>query len=553
MLDEFKHKIEITAYQNRDSTTIQKSLKPWWLRLLHPVALIGLIKRYHLVSSWFFLLFIGQPLILIHLLIKLVVQTFYTGADPERQHYLDSVYYPHLAGTLPEPHHLNSVMLSEICCCLCVRLLSAYKLIKGSILNEHKYKDINVTQVNLAALTACELTVKEWIEVFKSTIKHDARIKINPAFRRSHLRINFLNHPYLEQLTEKELLIQLNIIDFDQCFDNVQLFDPSKRKKRYQEWHYALPFHKWSPSMLRLQVVCAFLIGGSLLIFQGLIIIGTIYLELASTARGKQMASFNELVSVFKYHFSQPIYLIRIFELLALIVCQLPRQFDCLLVIMDQCLLIGRARKLAEAFEADLEICRNKIFASKFEYKEEFPKQISFRGKLLLSREQQQFENRCRSNDIRKLNDRIQSYIKLISLLHAEFLSIRKTHSALINMIIIGDGICLTYILSKILVEPNISVRIILGVGLLSNSANCLNALLFSATIESVFKHLYKLMARFRVNQSGALTTKTIELLMIGSEAFEDERDRSFLLADLYAITLDSVTPVSSQDHSLKN
>lgn len=52
-------------------------------------------------------------------------------------------------------------------------------------------------------------------------------------------------------------------------------------------------------------------------------------------------------------------------------------------------------------------------------------------------------------------------------------------------------------------------------------------------------------MTRLLVNKRRLLTFRTVEQIRLGSEQFQNKEHRSILIAGLYAITLDSIGPVS--------
>lgn len=544
MLEDLRLNIEKVDRHQEPATPLQDS-SSWFLKLVRrPIEVARSIKRYHLSDNWFLVVFVGHIVILLHISIKCAVHSFYTGSDMDRMRYFNTIYYPHLAGALPEPFTINNVMFVEISCCLLMRLLSACKLIRRSIANEHQYKELYITQVNFASLTLCNLTVREWIEVYKKCVEHDKRIKEDYKARKAHLKLNPFLYQRLEQLTEKDLLFRLNIIDFNQCFESIDSFDSSNRKRKYHNWHYALPLHKLSPQMMRISMVSSIIIAISVCFGYLMVVIGIIFLELRSVPGYFEIASFNDLTNVFKLHFTRLDYQIRVVEEILLVVLQIPRQYDSFLVTMDQCILITRANKLIEAFKTDLRLCKDHEFFAQTGHERDFLEKLLSQEELI-SYKQHPFENQSGSSEIRELNSRVQSYVRLVSLLHSEFLSMRRNHASLLNIIIIGNGISMTYMLSRLMSETSIIVIMIMSMGLSVNFANCLQALMFSAAIEKGFKNLYSLMSKLQVNKSGRLTRKTVGMLLSGCEAFENKEDRAFLIADLYAITVDSVAPVS--------
>lgn len=83
-----------------------------WAQMLHPIELAGLIKRYHMVDSGFFIIFFAHLIMLFHFTIKTAIHAIYTGDDSELNEYFDSIYYPRIANILPEPHLFNNLFVA---------------------------------------------------------------------------------------------------------------------------------------------------------------------------------------------------------------------------------------------------------------------------------------------------------------------------------------------------------------------------------------------------------------------------------------------------------
>lgn len=59
------------------------------------------------------------------------------------------------------------------------------------------------------------------------------------------------------------------------------------------------------------------------------------------------------------------------------------------------------------------------------------------------------------------------------------------------------------------------------------------------------FKQLYQVLLQLQVNKNRLFDIKTLQVLMCSGSSLEREQDRSFMLADHYPITMDSLGPVS--------
>ena len=59
------------------------------------------------------------------------------------------------------------------------------------------------------------------------------------------------------------------------------------------------------------------------------------------------------------------------------------------------------------------------------------------------------------------------------------------------------------------------------------------------------FKLLYVTMNHMLVNEARLFDAETIRVLLVGSGCFKRKKDRSIVIFGMYAVTLDSVGPVS--------
>lgn len=542
ILDEDKRRVNKSFPKTGNEDLIAH--KSWWLRLKNPVEMARLIKRHHLIGNWSFALFLLHLSILFHFTIKATVHTFYTRSDRNRMQYFNSIYYPHLAGSLPDFYLFNNLFFTLSLICLSLRLLSAYELIRGSILNAHEYNDVRITQVNLGALTMCSITISDWIKIFSHSFKHIRDVRTDPTIRSAHLKLAPKFRENLDKMDRKDLLLRTNIINFNECYDEINI---GIGRQWYQSWHYSTPIYKISSMAFWLANVLSLLGYIFVILLSGLVIIVWLYLEMKSYYSLEQ--SINSIETIGS-RFPQPLRFLRSIEIIMLILAAIPQQFDAVLIMVDQLILISRANKLMEIFEEDL----NQLKMFRCSYFQTKLREDLFRERLLFKRDPSispirrfLLQNRNLSFKLEEFNEKVQVDVRLASLLHWEFLNIKQAHSTRMNMIIIGNGILLTYIVSLFLVVDGTAQMLILVVTFIAGFTNIMIALIFCAATERTFKNLYRLMSRFLVNEFRALSLRTITMLRLSSEAFERKKDRSFLIAGLYAVTPDSVAPVSRQ------
>lgn len=551
---------EATLKELHDYQT--KSLDYWWSKLAHPIELAFLIKRYHLVGYGFFLIFFGHLLILFHFTIKSFIHTFYTGRDVEKIKYFNTIYYPHLAGVLPEPYLFNNLFFALCVYYLSVRLLSAYHLIRNSIINSESYKEITMTQINYPVLTLCNLTLEQWIGLFWHVWSHDREARKHPAAWDAHLSFEPFVQDQLDKLSRKDLMFHLNMVDFEECYKNFNVWDPRARKKRYQSWHCAPPVMRISTSLMGPSLVVTVVGITGALFALAFIIFGMIYIELRNAFQPNQEPSIGEVFGKWRIHLCDPLHLLRLLELFMLGVLQLPQQYDCIMAVIDKTILTSRANKLNLVMERELRLCNDwqsfnkqcstclKNGADSRGLANQADKSKKHGRQYLNAAQNQSFESVCTNKQHRvaeaaELNRNIQRHVRLISLVYSEFLNTKRTHSALLNFVVVGNGIVMTYTMSLFFTVSGAPQLVILSVCFVAALVPAMDALISCALIERAFKNLYRLMDRLSVNKLGLLDVKTIKMLMVVSEAFERKEDRSFLIAGLYAITPDSVAPVS--------
>lgn len=519
----------------------------WYWKLLHPVEVAKLILKYHMASSWFLVLLLGHLSLLVHFTTKCLVHTFYTGTDPARIEFFNSVYYPHLASSLSEPYLFNNLFLAMSIYTLIARLLSVHRLVKYSIINADEYNKIWITQVNMAVLPICEFTLREWYVLFWHSCNHEYEIKHNESARRAHLLLSPSLLDNLDNLSQKDLLFYVNAIDYNECFKELEFFNLSRRKASYQSWHCAEPCIRISTGIVRDTFLWFALAIVNLSLFTITILFGIVYLELRTAFPLDSEVRMIDVLSNWAQHLSEPLYLMRLAEFLMLTALQIPQHVDSLTALMDELILISRIRKVIAILEdklhtsRSLKECRPRTQTASY-YRYSF-----YYGLFRKSIADTCFEYRGNSSpEVRELNYHLQHCVKLIRLLHCEFKNIRTAHTPLMNLIVIGNGFCMAYTISLILAVERWPQYILLSVVMVSSLTPTINALIFSACIEKYLRQLYKVMSRFLVNEQNLLEIKTIKMLRIGSEAFELLHDRSMSVFGLYVITLDSVLPVSA-------
>lgn len=93
-----------------------------------------------------------------HLLIKSLIQLFWVGYDREREIFLNSLYYPNLAGASDKPAIYQPTLMAHIFFDYIFWHLNLYRLTRKSIANRTYYKELSLSQINLAYLASFQWT-----------------------------------------------------------------------------------------------------------------------------------------------------------------------------------------------------------------------------------------------------------------------------------------------------------------------------------------------------------------------------------------------------------
>lgn len=433
---------------------IKRPSRDFFWAIRHPILVWRLVKSYHMISNTALAIYVLYLLILFHLCIKSLIHSLVTGTDRKLLKYFDDIYYPHMAGSAPEPHLFNNLFLSFSIFCFCVRLGCLYKLIKLSIINEFYYSKLSITQANYSYLATFKLSISEWIKLWKELSNHQKSIYSSKSDFIKHLKFTHSTNREYIKLNQNDLLFRFNMVDFEECYSNTIIGDSKKRIEYYNNWHFNKPLDRMSVRSLMNTIIIAVL--GQNLIIHGvaLSIIGYIHLELSSSYSEDYMSqSITEIFASLVSHFSKPIPILRSIEVFTLIGSQVPQIFDSFLVALDVCTLESRTRKLREIFELELEIYRNKATKLALDYKnykDNYQFNIDYSTTLIEGTPNERFDPSAliEIKHKQQFNMRILHNIKLVRLLYLEFLSIKENHSLTLNFIMLSSGIGMSFALS---------------------------------------------------------------------------------------------------------
>lgn len=473
-----------------------------WQILLSPVQLSRAIKQYHMCDNKFFIHVGIQFVLLVYLLSKSLFHIIYTGSDQTLATYYENQYYfPRLFESYPEPQLFYSLTLSICLYSFSIRIFSTYKLIKSSLINLNGYKELDVGQINLSYLTFPNWCLKDWFTVIKSSFNYCKKCRQDPIAFKNYIKLNKLMAEKVSKLSNHNLMYDSNVIDFDECYKDFEhLYDANKRDEKFRNWHYSLPIHRVDPFVWAILTFNIVIITWFSIFLIVLVCICLLYLELLSVAGNEINYGFSDLVRVFSnlpIYLIEPKYLIRLFDIYAYVLIQLPNQFDAMPFYFNSSFMYSRTRKLVDCLQSDLDFCRQGIrnLRAKFDSQEQNE----------LSDLNQQFNlwqasccnfrfnlapdgtktNPWDVNGIKELNDRLWLMAKLTRRLRIEFLSVKKCHSGYLNLVVVSSGFCIAYCVSLILRAKSYSQLFCLSVNTIGSLMPLVTIVFFSILMDN--------------------------------------------------------------------
>lgn len=448
---------------------------PWWTRLLHPIKLIELIKRQHMVGNLYLVYLFCHLLILAHLYIKAVVYSFFTGSDIEIIERSNDGIYPHMAGFFPKPYLFNNLYLVINFSNLALRLLKTYYLIEASVLNEHHYRKLTITQINVSSLLGYKMSLREWYKFFMLPTEQCSTMD------EQDFELNRIAELQLSNLTKTDLMFYINMINFEGCHFTSKPFETSFRSKNkygigFLDWHCASPVHRMSLETLRIISFYVAFATCSIAITPAIVLIDLIYLEVTT--------NFN---------------ILRLFEVISSMVFHVPMYLDNLMVQVDLLILIARTKKLRSSLENDLEYCRHRSGAigryhNRSPMKDEYlyGQHHNLYSLLKANRnisQQDEFvplhSNSLVLNQHERylINQRIFIRIQLVNLIHAEFANLKRAHSMFLSIFIICCGISVSYSIALLDVVSTFGEFTLVFVAILGAFATSMISLIICAGV----------------------------------------------------------------------
>lgn len=437
-----------------------------WI-LSHPIQVINLISKYHMIKRRFIILQLIHTLFLVHILIKALVYTLIVGKDRSKSEYLNSVYYIHLASYFSKPHLFDGMIFCYSIIFLVVKVMRFSELISRSICNENKYQKMFISQLNCTSLATLKLTLSEWIDLYKATKNH-----AKSGAHENHDTFHASTQRKLPDLSDMEALFYCNMLDFDSCYKaESSLPDTRKRLENIKDWHCSLPLDRLS--LVDLRHVIELTLFGTPTVLVGCILMffAIIYLELKSDFPLDYTPTILELIHQIPPHFTTPLYLVRTIEVLLVLASQVPLIYDQTLIFLDVLSTTSRGLKLSKVINKYLEFSHNEARNFAFESNRSTHLPVMY----------------CRPSYfvLRELNKDIRKNVALARLLYLEFLKVREENSRY-TIYVLGNGICMAWTLVVMLQYKNFAESSIFVSAFLSNLISAALLLVYCVRLESM-------------------------------------------------------------------
>lgn len=475
-----------------------------WI-ILHPIQVYELIRECYMVDGFYVIMQIFYILFLVHLSTKAFIYAFFIKEDDkEMMKYLDSIYYPHVAGVSTKPNLFNFLFLGHSLFFLIIKLMRFCGAIAFSLRNANEYNDLRICQLNSAYLSTFYFNLKDWLKLWDYVDNHEKGFHSNRDTQVSHLEFNNLIQRTLSRLPEKDAMFYVNPIDFNKCYENSIL--ANYRKQSNSDWHVPYPTERISVSGLR-EIFMVTILGSSSILFGTVMsTFVVIYLELRSELLKLHYSpTFQEIILIALYHWSYLKHWIRAAESIMMIFTLFFCILDLACAYVDVHVVTGRVHRIAQIFEHYLEFPRR--YMKQIDQMHPYWRLIEEQNVELFQRlTYLQGENSHDNGDHYKIltnyNEQTRRDIVLIRLIHREFLYIRRHHTQFFNLFVLGEGVCIAYITPVVASLQLCAETFILVAALISSILPIIAIFIFCARLERTVSSLLIIYGLIAYNYS---------------------------------------------------
>lgn len=402
----------------------------WLWALSHPLELISLLERYHMVERKYIHLLILQLALLVHFTIKFLVYSF-KGAQLKENNKWDQIHYSPLGNlfeSMPSAAMLNRLWFGFTLITFLNRLHELSRTVRSSIVNRDWYKEISLSQLNLAgSLALSKIRIGDIKNLLIAWIRSERRMKDDALFRQTHfensLKSSSTMRDNFHKLSQAAKLYYLNPIDFKESYTNLAGdFQPIKR---YRSWFIPRPIHRFG-------LGAAYLIASGFVFFFVLYPIGScVYTFLYTYSLTLKLIERTEgcAGALLTCSHLLPKVLLNALEFSSYNLIVLPWYLSCALFTFDVTCLNSRLQAILEFMDYEL---------SRASGLSEDKKSLT-QARLVKLR--------------RRLNKNFEHFMELVRLVHLEFVDIKATHNFYLNMLhlVTGSNVALALALLYIL------------------------------------------------------------------------------------------------------
>lgn len=431
------------TYQDyKDDDSVRHYLK-------RPLELVKLIKRYHGVGNIFFVIAFLHASLLTYLGSKAFFQVLVIGDDKELAKYYSSIWYPRLLDNYPNPESFYNLCLMYLAYYVSFRYLCIYRLVTNAVLNRNGYKHITVSQANFSIAGLYNWSMREWVLYIKTAYKHAHLCATDENVKKAHLCFDTVDNEKLCRYSRRELIYYNNPIDFTRCYGEMTgaHAHPNNWAKKWYTPKYNCR-HDLTDSS---RFFTLHLSGAAILLaLVPIVCLVTLIFDMSKLLPDPERATIYEIIAVFPEFITNPSAVIKYLDVLCAILVQFPNHIEAGRIYWDVLVMVSRTRKVYEALTEDLNFCVNRSN----EYK-----RINFRNYDSLDFA---FDN-IKGTEKAALNKSIDLHVRLVQVLNIEFMDLKREHTLYLNLLFVGNGLCISVCISLILSAQSFIVTILMG------------------------------------------------------------------------------------------
>lgn len=407
--------------------------------------LLRLIKRQHLSGSWFISYFVIHMLAQFHMTVKMVFHALITRNDSTEMEYYDSIYYPHPMTGLTSFYMFNNLMVAMCLKAFCLRLSAAFSLIKNSLINQNEYTIVYPNQINIAYGKIFNLKRTDWHKLLTHLVTYWKNSKKANSSSKASTNVPRVIHESI-----KDSIILENPLNSNEFFDKLGI-DFGDPPRRYAKWHVPEPNQRLSPKVLLICIFGAVSVSFIIIFTTTSAFFAFIYMHMTSRSPNA-IPSLGEVIP----KSLRPLMLIKQFEFALFLIMLIPEYIDTTLFALDMIVLISKIYKLTSIYQC-VSTSMLMLVAGEGRVTQEHPlndpikrycpAKISY---YLLTREHViSSKLNYSSSTSCELAKKIENLTKLMKALHGELELVKRSHHAsLVNILLIGNSICIAYSLS---------------------------------------------------------------------------------------------------------